>query len=282
MGFQCVPSMISIPEIPSFNTTGDIWRGKGSDEGLISFNSPEWGGHLIVRTSALCYSLVVDGSRLDPVFVDINGFIYWAGNGYVYMTKDSHWVWSSNFPGYEPIEKRVSTDDGIKWEGDEYYTMSTPPSSPDKTVRMAPRGTARNKGAEKEVKCIWPRWVAKKGEFGVYESEDGESGTKIKGLPRFSGGGEVFLRSLNKENGYYRYGRIRRVDPGGKWVIGEIGSPGGWHEGSEPNVNGSVNFRFCKNEGSDATGSSISVSFDSYVCGDETDTAYLGSVSIWR
>ena len=66
-------------------------------------------------------------------------------------------------------------------------------------------------------------------------------------------------------------------------MIGETGSAGGWHEGSEPKADGgAVTFRFTKPEGSDAQGSDISVAFDKYVCGDETETAYLGSAAIWR
>ena len=56
----------------------------------------------------------------------------------------------------------------------------------------------------------------------------------------------------------------------------------GWHEGEEPKVGGSVTFRFCRNEDSEATGSDITVSYVNHVRGDETTKAYLGEVAIWR
>ena len=66
-------------------------------------------------------------------------------------------------------------------------------------------------------------------------------------------------------------------------MIGEVGSTNGWHEGSEPKPGGgSVTFKFCVPEGSDVKGTAITVSFDSYVMGEETDTGYLGEVAVWR
>lgn len=280
MSFQFVPSLFRIPAIPGFDVAESMWRGKGSDEGFYSFNVPTWGGHLIVRDGNFCFRLQVGNSVFSPVYSDINGYLYWEGSGYIYYSLTHGWVWAKQFPGYEPLETHKWEDGQYKWEGDDFYIFSSPPSSPDRTVKMSPAGSNREKGKEQELTAIWPRWVAKNGEFGEYEGTDGESGKKVKGLPRFKGNGEYFLRSLNKENGNFTYGRIR--NSGGKWIIGETGSYGGWHEGSEPKVGGSVTFKFVKPEGSDATGSNISVSFDSYVCGDETDAAYLGSVAIWR
>ena len=282
MGFQCVPSLFRIPNVPSFTPPGLIWRGKGSDEGFYAFNvGSTWGGNVIVRDANLCPSLQIDGSKLSPVYTDINGFIYWEGNGYVYNTLTYGWVWCSQFPGYEPIEDYKFEDGEIVWRGDQFYSFSSIPSGPENEVEMRPRGSISESGSAKSLKAVWPRWAAKSGEFGEYEGKDGESGKKVKGLPQFKGAGETFLRSLNKDKGHYTYGRIHYAS--GKWVIGETGSAGGWHEGSEPKADGgAVTFRFTKPEGSDAQGSDISVAFDKYVCGDETETAYLGSAAIWR
>jgi hypothetical protein len=97
---------------------------------------------------------------------------------------------------------------------------------------------------------------------------------------RFRGGGEYFVRSFAKTNGYFTYGRIRNAD--GRWVIGEPGSDAGWHEGSEPSREGTVTFRFTKKEGSEAQGKDIAVSLYDHVKGDERSKAYLGEVAIWR
>ena len=128
----------------------------------------------------------------------------------------------------------------------------------------------------------WKRWTSNN-ECGVYEAQDGASGEKILGLPRFrSGGYEYFTRSYAKARGHYTYGRIKYSDTYGKWVIGEVGSGAGWHEGEEPKVGGSVTFKFCRNEDSEAEGSDITVTYVNHVRGDETTKAYLGEVAIWR
>ena len=283
MSFQLVPSLFRIPSVPSLSPPDAIWRGKGSDEGCFAFNAGySWGGHVIVRDGNFCPCLQIDGQKLTPVYTDINGYVYWQGGGYVYYTKTYGWVYMSGmFPGYEPVENYKFEDGEYVWQGDQFYTFGSPPYSPESEVEMRPRGSISESGSAKTLKAIWPRWAAKSGEFGVYEGKDGESGEKVKGLPQFKGGGETFLRSLNKDKGHYTYGRIHYAS--GKWVIGEVGSAGGWHEGSEPKADGgAVTFKFTKPEGSDAQGSDISVSFDKYVCGDETDTAYLGGVATWR
>ena len=283
MSFQLVPSLFRIPTVPGFTPPDSIWRGKGSDEGFYAFEAGySWGGHIIVRDGNFCPSLQVDGAKLTPVYTDINGYVYWQGSGYVYYTKTYGWVYMSGmFPGYEPVEDYKFEGSEIVWKGDEFYSFNSPPQGPENEVEMRPRGSISESGTAKTLKVIWPRWAAKNGEFGEYEGKDGESGKKVKGLPQFKGAGETFLRSLNKDKGYYTYGRIHHAS--GKWVIGEVGSAGGWHEGSEPKAGGgSVTFKFTKPQGSDAQGSDISVAFDKYVCGDERDTAYLGSVAIWR
>ena len=282
MSFQLVPSLFRIPQVPNVSPPDGIWRGKGGDEGHFAFKAgSSWGGHVIVRPPNFCHSLQIDGSKLSPVFTDVNGFVYWEGSGYVYYTKTYGWVWCDKFPGYEPVESHKWKDDAYEWRGDSFYSLGVPPSSPENGVQMQPRGGLREDGVAKTVKAVWPRWAATDGEFGEYEGKDGESGKKVKGLPQFKGAGETFLRSLNKDKGRYAYGRIHYAS--GKWVIGEIGSAGGWHEGSEPKADGgSVTFRFTKPDGSDAEGSDIAVSFDRYVCGDESDTAYLGSAATWR
>lgn len=281
MSYHYVPSLFRIPEVPHLTPPIGIWRGKGGDDGYFAMNvSSAWGGNIIVRNPNFCYRLEIGNSVFAPVFSDINGYIHWEGNGYVYYTQTYGWVWCDRFPGYEPLEDYELDEEGTTWSGDRFYTFYSPPYLPNTEVELEPRGSLHGSGEKKTLKAVWPRWVAKSGEFGVYEGKDGESGERVKGLPRFKGSGEYFTRSLKKENGYFTYGRIHHA--GGKWVIGEIDSAGGWHEGSEPKVGGSVSFRFCKPKGSEAEGSSISVSFDSYVCGEETDQVYLGSAAIWR
>ena len=128
----------------------------------------------------------------------------------------------------------------------------------------------------------WKRWKSDS-EFGVYEGADGASGEKPLGLPRFRAGGwEYFTRSYAKTKGHYAYGRIKYSETSSKWVVGEVGSGAGWDEGEEPKVGGSVTFKSCKNEDSEAEGSDITVSYVNHVKGDECTKAYLGEMAIWR
>lgn len=280
MSWQYVPSLFRTPEVPGLTPPDGIWRGKGGDEGRYSFYSSNWGGYIIVEDGKFAHSLRIGSSILTPVFSDVNGYIYWQGDGYVYFSKTFGWIWAFEFPGYEPIENVTFEDGKIVWKGDRFYKMYSPPYSPDREETLSPRGSLGEEGEERKATAVWPRWVAKSGEFGVYEGTDGASGERVKGLPRFRGNGEWFVRSLNKEKGYFSYGRIRHV--GDKWLIGEEGSDAGWHEGEEPKAGGTVTFRFTKPKGSEAVGKDIAVAFYDYVAGEETDTAYLGSVAIWR
>ena len=215
------------------------------------------------------------------MFSSINGYIYWSGSGYVYYTQTYGWVYMSGmFPGYEPLEDYDSKDGERTWTGDRFYTFYSFPQQSGSAATLTPRGAIHDSGQEKELTVVWPRWKAKRGEFGEYEPVDGATGTRWLGLPRFRGGGEYFVRSFAKTNGYFTYGRIRNAD--GKWVIGEPGSDAGWHEGSEPSREGTVTFKFTKKEGSEAQGKDIAVSLYDHVKGDERSKAYLGEVAIWR
>ena len=281
MSFQYVPGLIRTPEIPGVTPPAGVWRGLGSDAGYFAFaGSDSWGYHIMVKEDHFAPSLVVDGRTFNPVFTDINGYIYWSGNGYIYYSLDWGWVLCSMFPGYEPIETSAYDSDKGEtiYSGDNFYVINSIPYMEGRTSRLTPRGKLRNKEV-KTLEAVWDRWVGDT-EFGEYKAKGNASGTRVMGLPRFRGNGEYFLRSLNKERGYFTYGRIHYSS--GKWVIGEIGSANGWHEGSEPKVGSTVTFKFCAPEGSDVKGTNISVGFDSYVMGEETDIAYLGEVAIWR
>lgn len=280
MSWQFVPSLFRTPEIPGFTLPNGIWRGKGGDEGYYSFYTSGWGGNVIVERGSFCPNIMIGSSRYTPVYSDVNGYIYWSGNGYIYNSLTYGWILAYEFPGYEPIENMSWEDGKVTWQGDRFYTMNAPPVSEENEEKLRPRGSLTEEGQEQIATAVWPRWVAKSGEFGVYEGKDGRNGERVKGLPRFRGSGEWFIRSLNKEKGYFTYGRIRFN--GGKWVIGEVDSDAGWHEGEEPKVGSTVTFRFMKPKGSEAKGSDIAVAFYDYVAGEETETAYLGSVAIWR
>jgi hypothetical protein len=279
MSFQYVPSQFRVPQIPNWNPPAGFWCGLGVDAGFYGFEMYNWGRFLITR-NLVSYSLEVDGTRFTPVYSSINGYIFWQGNGYIYYTQTYGWVLSDRFPGYEPIEEYVWDENKQKnvYQGDSFWQISQFPSKEDTEVKIRGRGAAYEE-KEKTLKAVWERWVSDN-EFGEYEGKGGASGKKYLGLPRFRGNGTDYIRSFQRENGYYKYGAIHYA--GGKWVIGEVGSDAGWHEGSEPSKSGSVTFKFCVNKGSDAQGQNISVSLVDYVKGDESQPVFLGEVAIWR
>ena len=280
MSFHYVPGQFRVPKIPNFTLPDGIWCGADSDAGYYAFDAGySWGGRIMSRE--MCYSLSVGGSKLSPVFSSINGYIYWSGSGHVYYTQTWGRVYMSGmFPGYEPVEDYDYDDGERKWTGDSFYTFYSFPQPGGGTATLTPRGSIRESGEAKEMSATWTRWKAKGGEFGEYEPVDEATGTRWLGLPRFRGNGEYFVRSFAKTKGHFTYGRIHHSD--GKWVIGEPGSDAGWHEGAEPKRDGTVTFKFTKNQGSEARGADISVSLYDHVKGDEHGKAYLGEAAIWR
>ena len=286
MSFMYVPALLRIPEIPLFTPPNGIWRGVGRDNGLYAFESGDsgWGVYMMTE-GTFAPNLVIGGRTLMPQYTTLNGYIWWSGSGYVYNSVNYGWIYMPDkFAGYESIEENMSYDEDTgtySAEGDAFYSFSRPAIAPDDEVELIGRGSNWGK-ASMTMTAVWKRWKSNR-EFGVYEPADGASGEKILGLPRFrSSGYEYFTRSYAKTKGHYTYGRIKYSDTHGKWVIGEVGSGAGWHEGEEPQVGGSVTFKFCKNEDSEAEGSYITVSYVDHVKGDETTQAFLGEVAIWR
>ena len=280
MSFHYLPGQFRVPKIPNFTMPDGIWCGADSDAGYYAFDGGySWGSRIMSKQ--LCFSLSVGGSKLSPVFSSINGYIYWSGGGYVYYTQTWGWVYMSGmFPGYEPVEDYNYEDGEVHYTGDAFYTFHSFPQGEGNTVTLTPRGSLYDRGEAKEMAATWPRWTAKRGEFGEYEPKEGAEGSRWLGLPRFRGNGEYFVRSFAKTKGHFTYGRIHHS--GSKWVIGEPESDAGWHEGAEPSRDGSVTFKFTKKEGSQAQGSDITVSLYDHVKGDEHAKAYLGEVAIWR
>ena len=280
MSFRYVPSQFRIPAVPyGFAVPDGYWCGEGTDKGVFAFQGASGWGNYVMTDGSFIPSLKVGSSSLSPVYSSVNGYVHWKGSGSVYYSLAYGWVYmpSTIFPGYDPVEDWESEEGETVWTGDDFYCFSSFPTGEDKTVALEGRG--KSYGKTLEMSCTWKRWTSTR-EFGKYEAAGGASGEKFLGLPRFSGGGEYFVRSYAKTSGHYTYGRIRHVSS--KWVIGEIGSDSGWHEGEEPSKEGSVTFRFCRNEGSEAKGSDIAVSLKDYVEGDETAASYLGEAAIWR
>ena len=108
-------------------------------------------------------------------------------------------------------------------------------------------------------------------------------GERVLGVPRFRGSNnEWFTRSYSKTRGRFTYGRVHYDADSGKWVIGTVGADAGWHEGDEPQVGGSVTFKFCRNEDSEVEGSDITLAYYDHIKGDEKYKGFIGEVAVWR
>ena len=303
MSFHLVPGLRRIPKVPMISRfASGIWCGAGADAGYCAFRSPfhEVNAYVIVSWRDLVPSLrfYKDGSAvtLPPVYGSVNGYMYWGGSGnWIYYSVTKGWVYSGAFAGelslgQEP-EEAVTYNENVDEEwyaatigGSTYYEVHLP-AGIGRSGRMEVCGPRAEEvdTPEVELTMVWPRWelMGSAERFGKYEGADGKEGTRVFGVPQFSGGDMTFVRSVDKDKtGHYTYGKLHCES--GRWVIGAVGSPSGWLEGSEPQVDGSVAFTFQKPEGSDATGTGITVSFDGYVAGTEKGEAYLGSVAVWR
>ena len=277
MSFIRADINIRTPTIPGMEIEQPVYFGSGDDSGVVVYNPGNSDfGNSIMTTDKWAYSLKVGGSEFQPVFDDINGYIYWEnGSDYIYHVQAYGWVKCDKFPGYVPIENYDS--ETRKYTGDSFHAGNLPAAGV--TGTFEPRGDERDNGSSISVEVIFPRWVCSDSFFGEYEGTDGVSGVKILGVPAFSCDGTTYVRSIEKVNGYYTYGDIRNVS--GKWVIGELNAGSGWWEGSEPEVDGSVTFKFCKPKDSDITGSNKTVQFIEYVEGDNYQEAYYGDVAKW-
>ena len=66
-----------------------------------------------------------------------------------------------------------------------------------------------------------------------------------------------------------------------KWLIGVYGSTSGWWEGAEPSITSPTTFTFTVPEGSEVTGTNITVTYDQYVKGIDTLTFYVGNTGVF-
>lgn len=279
MSFIRADINLRTPTIPGMNIEPLVYFGNGADKGFIVFSPGNSDfGQVIMTEGVWAYSLKVGGSEFQPVFDDINGYIYWKnGSSYVYYSRSYGWVKCNNFPGYDPVE--LYDSETREYTGDSFYAGYLPSVAVGETSSLYPRGSERDSGSSIEIEIVFPRWVCQDGIFGEYEGEDGVSGTKLLGLPAFDCDGTILVRSINKINGYYSYGDIHYDS--GKWLIGDMNSAGGWWEGNEPKVGTSVTFKFCKPKDSEVSGSDKTVRFVEYVEGDNSQEAYYGDVAKW-
>lgn len=285
MSWISSPQNLTFPTLPLFNMSSTtLMVGRETDNNLFAYqvNGKGW-----IISNAIGYNIKMNGSRiLKPVFQDVNNCCYWTDN-YYYLYSEPKFGWmliNGKFPGYTPMEYQYRNDKGeTLWGGDNFYTGSFPSESGSRSfsVRGALRNSSSNQPVTLEVEFnYWQKDSNINSPYGVYYPHGNVTGERIIGLPEWNDHSQRYTRSLNRENGYYRYGDIHYDN--GKWLIGSVGDANGWWEGDEPQVNKSTIFRFMKNEDSEVTGSNKTISFDKYVAGNEKQYIYIGEAAIWR
>lgn len=284
MSFTYNPTYFRLPRYPNVSNSSinGFWCGKGTDNGYLVYL---WNNRYVMTNGQFGSSVKIGTMIYVPSHTEINGYVWYSsGSSYVYYSrKYSAWVIHSKFPGYEPQE--VYDNENSTWTGDAFYTGNIPGSTDGATSNFSPRGTHRNGGgAAQTATYYFPRWekgTAFTTVTGEYLPKETNTGTRYFGIPRWRDNrATYYIRSLVKVGSYYTYGVIRNVS--GKWLIGDVGSTSGWHEGSEPSKTGSVTFAFKRNEGSIVTGYDLTLSLYDYVVGEERSANYLGEVAIWR
>ena len=273
MSFILLPSQLRTPSIPNMSFYGNIYRGYGTDNGRYAFHT----NHGYIISGKMTYSLKAGSAIYNPVFSNVNDFIYWSnGSDYIYYSRNYGWIKCDSFPGFEPDE--YYDYDENKYKGDSFWSGSLP--RPGKSAVFQGRGSNRTSEASVTVMTYWKRWQSNN-LLGEYSPQDDASGTLFFGSPSWKDSDNVeYVRSANKIDGKYTYGEINYSN--GKWIIGMLNDPAGWWEGSEPSKSGSVTFSFTVPEDSEIQGLDKTISFKGYVLGDERIAAYLSEVAIWR
>lgn len=279
MSFIRADINLRTPTIPGMSIGSTVYFGSGDDKDLVVFDPGNTSfGKAIMTQGVWAYSLKIGEIEYQPVFADVNGYIYWEYHSdYIYRSRSYGWVKCDVFPGYEPSE--IYDSDTREYTGDYFYAGDLPTASVGAVSSFSPRGAERERGTNISISVVFPRWVSSVGFFGEYEGKDGARDIRSMGLPAFSCDGVTFVKSLRKSNGKHTYGDIHYEY--GVWVIGVLDSADGWWEGSEPEIDSSVIFKFCKPKDSEVTGKDKTVTFSGYVEGDNTQDVYYGDVAKW-
>ena len=285
MAFRYMPTLCLAGAHPGGAVGSDYYVGYGSDAGLYLY------AFAAKYTMAAQFGngYKVDGSALAPASAAIGGYIYFNGSG-LYLFQDAAYGWvikASLAPCLEYWEwtDPSNTSLGGSYAGSAFWTGSLPTSSNTTFLaRGQQRGTVQNayNGTAKTLSYFFDRWEAKTTQFGEYEPKGAASGNKVFGVPQWANGSALYPRSIALVDGKFSYGAIAWNSTAGKYVLGSYGSASGWNEsGSAPAAGSSWTLSFAKPEGSEATGSSVTLSWSGYIQGTETAKCYIQNAGVF-
>jgi|GEM_PF-1967159 len=274
---------LRMPLIPNYSFGDTFWVGTGADAGYFLFQlNGKW-----VISASFGPSFAIGGVAFTPVYLPVNGYVYWSGGNGLALWYDGTWVITAN-PGYGTTEEW--SDDNGKYTGDAWYSAKG-----DVYVgRGSLRGTVQDayNGPTLAVTSTFDYWLHSgsggTAPVGIYEFQGTENkADKVVGLPQFKDAddaSDTYVRSLKKDsNGYYTYGDgdIHFDVEHKVWVLGTYGDTSGWYQCDEITSDGKNIFKWHTSADAGDESMNFTLVFDQYVIGDNTETELLGKAGLW-
>jgi hypothetical protein len=297
-------SFFDIPTNVALDTTYFL-HGIGNDAGYNIYRTTKY-----IRSQYFgnWYYVTPGGYNLYPLYQTYNGEACFGTAYYLFYDNTYGWVLKDSFlPCYEYWVASES-----HYFGDDFWSttsLSTTklPSEGGGSVEFKAHGYQRGstkgayEGTPRYLDFRFIRWESSN-LYGEYSPLGGASGTKYVGVPEWNstyGTNAKYDRSVNvstsnitpyqSSSGYYTYYMVIAGNATqtrniyyrtlySKWLIGVYNSPLGWYEGNEPSKTEDVDFIFTVPEGSEVTGTDITVSFSAYVKGIDTQNIYMCNV----
>lgn len=244
--------------------------GTGADNGKLVWHSARLNKWIIVNTGAWDATITFNGTSLGPYNVPVNGLPAWTGGSYCLYHLGVIDAWVVRAKGNIGQVTTVIPDTETWWLGG-----------------SNPIGSFTKKGAapsnQTSTITSWGRWESLT-MFGKYEPVSPASGELTVGLIYYEdAGGAQYIRSLEKVGGKFTYGAVHYDADNSVWVIGSVGSSGGWWQSASIGDESDYTFSFTQPEGGTLETPDKSLTFEGYTGGDnEMPMTYLGEAAIWR
>lgn len=267
MNFYRYPGKLHLPVLPVVPL--DIWM---SDSGMLNIKFSEK-KYIIAKN--FIGNILCDGDELVPIYRNVNGYIYWKGQGIYLYYSNGLWVLSSSL-GLPP-DSVVGGYSGAL--GDPFSDTSFPfsPAGAYENENTVLENVSRlPKYTTKELKWKWERWEAT--EFaGIYTKAGEPSNTRTIGFPQWNDEDGTAYVCIDGN-----FSNILYNEEIGKWVIGEYQSKNGWWEGEKPDKEHPVTFVFTVTDGGTLSENNKILHFSGYTAGEEFLDQMICEVATWK
>jgi len=276
MSFISMGTPRLVAQNPSGEITSGYWVGKGGDAGYYVY---QFDGKWVMSTLFGPGWKDDAGDVFSPNYAIVNGQVFFESDGY-YLFYDLAfgWIIKPNLaPGYEKFACSDESDASTgHYQGAEFWSGELADGEIF-NERGYERGSVQGlyAGSQITLSAYFPRFESDS-QFGEYLAAGGESGSRFFGVPRWINGSAKYERSATKTDGRYSYGSIRWIDAAGVYALGSYGSSKGWlQSASAPEPGSDWTLSFAAPDDSDATGSSVLLSWDAWAEGSETGEVLL-------